>query len=192
MQLADKRTLIRRATYDLIGLPPTPEEVEAFVADESPSAFERVVDRLLASPHYGEKWGRHWLDLVRYADTAGCNSDFPIPSIHRYRNYVIDSFNRDKPYDQFITEQLAADCLIVPGAGHLWFGRLFKGAVFFVALPVMYGIGLALHGRIFPFELGQPLVALAALADFGIGVPSFVARALGSKGPPLSAIPYCD
>ena len=109
--LADRRTLIRRATYDLIGLPPTPEEVEAFVADESPTAFERVVDRLLASPHYGEKWGRHWLDLVRYADTSGCNSDFPIPSAHRYRNYVIDSFNRDKPYNQFLTEQLAGDML---------------------------------------------------------------------------------
>jgi hypothetical protein len=109
--LADKRTLIRRATYDLTGLPPTPEEVEAFVADESPTAFERVVDRLLASPHYGEKWGRHWLDLARYADTSGCNSDFPIPSAYRYRNYVIDSFNKDKPYNLFLTEQLAGDMM---------------------------------------------------------------------------------
>ena len=108
---ADRRVLIRRATFDLIGLPPTPDEVEAFVQDTSPNAFEKVVDRLLASPHYGEKWGRHWLDVVRYADTAGCNSDYPVPSAHRYRNYVIDSFNRDKPYDQFLREQIAGDLL---------------------------------------------------------------------------------
>jgi hypothetical protein len=108
---ADKRALIRRATYDLTGLPPTPDEVEAFVADNSPDAYEKLIDRLLASPSYGEKWGRHWLDLVRYADTSGCNSDFPIPQIYKYRNYVIDSFNQDKSYDQFIREQLAGDLL---------------------------------------------------------------------------------
>jgi hypothetical protein len=108
---ADRRTLIRRATFDLTGLPPTPEEVEAFLSDNSPNAFEKVVDRLLASPAYGEKWGRHWLDIVRYADTAGCNSDFPIPSAYKYRNYVIKSFNEDKPYDQFIREQIAGDLL---------------------------------------------------------------------------------
>jgi hypothetical protein len=108
---ADKRTLVRRATYDLTGLPPTPDEVEAFVADNSPDAYEKLIDRLLASPAYGEKWGRHWLDLVRYADTSGCNSDFPIPQIYKYRNYVINSFNQDKPYDQFLREQLAGDLL---------------------------------------------------------------------------------
>src|SRR5262249_26677331 len=97
---ADKRTLIRRATFDLTGLPPTPQEVEAFLADPSPNAFEKVVDRLLASPQYGERWGRHWLDVVRYADTCGDNSDFPVPSAYKYRNYVIDSFSKDKPYDQ--------------------------------------------------------------------------------------------
>jgi hypothetical protein len=107
----DKRTLLRRATYDLTGLPPTPDEVEAFLADDSPSALVKVIDRLLASPAYGEKWGRHWLDLVRYADTSGCNSDYPVPSARLYRNYVIDSFNRDKPYDQFVREQLAGDLL---------------------------------------------------------------------------------
>jgi hypothetical protein len=107
----DKRTLIRRATFDLIGLPPAPEEIEAFLADDSPGAFEKVIDRLLASPHYGERWGRHWLDLVRYADTSGCNSDFPIPSAYKYRDYVIDSFNRDKPYDQFVREQIAGDLM---------------------------------------------------------------------------------
>lgn len=109
--LADKRTLIRRATYDLTGLPPSPEEVEAFVQDRSPKAFEKVVDRLLASPHYGERWGRRWLDLVRYADTAGDSADYPIPQARLYRDYVISSFNRDKPYDQFLREQIAGDLL---------------------------------------------------------------------------------
>ncbi len=108
---ADKRTLIRRATFDLTGLPPTPEEVEAFLEDASPDAFAKVIDRLLASPHYGERWGRHWLDAVRYADTAGCNSDFPVPAAYKYRNYVIKSFNQDKPYDRFIREQIAGDLL---------------------------------------------------------------------------------
>jgi hypothetical protein len=102
---------MRRVTFDLIGLPPTPEEIRAFVEDKSPDAFARVVERLLASPHYGERWGRHWLDDVRYADTAGCNSDYPIPQMYRYRNYVINSFNADKPFDQFVREQLAGDLL---------------------------------------------------------------------------------
>jgi hypothetical protein len=107
----ERRMLLRRATYDLIGLPPTPEEVESFLADETPEAFAKVIDRLLDSPRYGERWGRHWLDVVRYADTSGCNSDFPVPSAHRYRDYVIESFNRDKPYDQFLREQIAGDLL---------------------------------------------------------------------------------
>jgi mono/diheme cytochrome c family protein len=108
---ADKRTLIRRATYDLTGLPPTPEEIDAFLKDESPNAFEKVVERLLALPAYGERWGRHWLDVVRYSDTAGDNSDYPIPQIHRYRDWVLDAFNRDIPYDEFIRRQLAGDLL---------------------------------------------------------------------------------
>jgi hypothetical protein len=108
---ADRPTLIRRATFDLTGLPPEPGEVDAFLADEAPDAFARVVERLLASPAYGERWGRHWLDLVRYADTAGCNSDFPVPSAYRYRDYVIAAFNVDKPYDRFLREQLAGDLL---------------------------------------------------------------------------------
>jgi regulator of replication initiation timing len=106
---ADKRALIRRATYDLIGIPPTVAEVGNFLADESPGAFNKVVNRLLDSPRYGERWGRHWLDVVRYADTAGDNSDFPIPQMHRYRDWVIDAFNRDLPYDDFIRDQLAGD-----------------------------------------------------------------------------------
>ena len=108
---ADKRTLIRRATFDLTGLPPTPEEIDAFLKDTSADAFEKLVDRLLASPAYGERWGRHWLDLVRYADTAGDNSDYPIPQIHLYRNWVIDAVNRDLPYDEFVRQQLAGDLL---------------------------------------------------------------------------------
>ena len=108
---AERRTLLRRVTFDLTGLPPTPEEVERFLAEDSADAFARVVDRLLASPHYGERWGRHWLDVVRYADTAGDNSDYPIPQMYLYRNWVIQALNRDKPFDQFLTEQLAGDLL---------------------------------------------------------------------------------
>jgi cytochrome c553 len=109
--MADKRTLIRRLSYDLIGLPPTPDELAAFLADQAPEAWAKLVDRLLASPHYGERWGRHWLDVARYADTAGDNADYPIPEARLYRDYVIDSFNSDKPYDQFVQEQLAGDIL---------------------------------------------------------------------------------
>ena len=108
---ADRRTLIRRATFDLTGLPPTPEEVEAFSADARPDAFARVVDRLLASPRYGERWGRHWLDVVRYADSAGETADYPLPHAWRYRNWVIDAVNYDQPYDEFIREQVAGDLL---------------------------------------------------------------------------------
>ncbi len=108
---APKRTLIRRATFDLLGLPPTPEEIEAFLKDNSPEAFAKVVTRLLSSRHYGERWGRHWLDVARYADTSGCNSDFPVPTAYKYRNYVIASFNQDKPYIEFIREQIAGDLL---------------------------------------------------------------------------------
>ncbi len=112
---ADKRTLIRRATFDLIGLPPTPEEVDDFLHDDSPDAFAKVVDRLLASPHYGERWGRHWLDVARYSDTKGQIrrqiEDPNYPFAWTYRDYVIRSFNEDKPFNVFIIEQLAADKL---------------------------------------------------------------------------------
>jgi hypothetical protein len=106
---AEKLTLLRRVMYVLIGLPPTPVEADAFLTDAAPDAFARVVDHLLASPRYGERWGRHWLDVMRYADTAGDNSDFPIPQMRRYRDWVIDAVNRDVPYDQFVREQLAGD-----------------------------------------------------------------------------------
>ena len=95
---ADRRTLIRRLYFDLIGLPPTPEEVEAFVADDDPHAYEKLVDRLLASPHYGERWGRHWLDVVHYGDTHGYDKDKLRPNAWPYRDYVIRAFNDDKPY----------------------------------------------------------------------------------------------
>jgi mono/diheme cytochrome c family protein len=106
---ADKAALARRAYYDLLGLPPTPEQVDAFVTDESPDAWEKLIDQLLASPHAGEKWGRHWLDVVRYAETNGYERDGPKPFAWRYRDYVIKSFNDDKPYTQFVREQLAGD-----------------------------------------------------------------------------------
>ncbi len=108
---ADRRTLVRRVTFDLIGLPPTPAEVEAFIHDPLPDdqAFAKVVDRLLASPHYGEHWGRHWLDVVRYADSSGLANDYERGAAWRYRDYVIRAFNQDKPYDQFVREQLAGD-----------------------------------------------------------------------------------
>jgi hypothetical protein len=108
---ADKATLLRRVTFDLIGLPATPEEIAAFLADKSPQAYEKVVDSLLASPHYGERWARHWLDLVRFAETSGHEFDFEKQEAWRYRDYVIRAFNQDLPYDQFVKEQLAGDLL---------------------------------------------------------------------------------
>ncbi len=104
---ADKVTLIRRVTLDLTGLPPTPAEVDAFLKDDSPNAYEKVVDRLLVSPHFGERWAQHWLDVVRYADSNGYEADSERSHAWRYRDYVIKSFNDDKPYDRFITEQIA-------------------------------------------------------------------------------------
>jgi cytochrome c553 len=106
---AGREALIRRATFDLIGLPPTPDEIDAFVQDSSPDAWEKLIDRLLASPHYGERWGRHWLDLARYAESDGFEHDAARPNSWRYRDYVIRAFNADKPYDRFIREQIAGD-----------------------------------------------------------------------------------
>ncbi|HEX4613626.1 MAG TPA: DUF1549 domain-containing protein, partial [Urbifossiella sp.] len=106
---ADRRTLIRRLTFDLHGLPPTPEEVEAFVNDAAPDAYEKLVDRLLASPRYGERLALFWLDLARYADSDGFKADDSRPDAWRYRDWLIRSFNADKPFDRFIREQLAGD-----------------------------------------------------------------------------------
>jgi hypothetical protein len=120
---ADRRTLLRRITFDLTGLPPTPEDMAAFLNDRAPDAFAHVVDRLLASPHYGERWGRHWLDVARYADSFDARAlseaarSMDITEAWRYRDWVVDAFNRDLPYDQFVTLQLAGDLLATPGKG---------------------------------------------------------------------------
>lgn len=108
---ADRRTLIRRASFDLLGLPPTAEQVETFAADKSTDAYAKVVDELLKSPHFGERWGRHWLDVARYADSNGLDQNTTYPNAWRYRDYVIKAFNQDKPYNQFVREQLAGDLL---------------------------------------------------------------------------------
>ena len=113
---ADKFTLLRRASLDLTGLPPSEAETQAFLSDSTPDAFAKVIDRLLASPRYGEKWGRHWLDVARYADSTGADEDYRYPHAWRYRDYVIDAFNQDLPYDQFIREQIAGD-LLAPTPG---------------------------------------------------------------------------
>ncbi|MBI1371413.1 MAG: DUF1553 domain-containing protein [Phycisphaera sp.] len=138
-EMADRRTLIRRAYFDLIGLPPTYEQVEAFVADKSPDAFAKVVDHLLAMPQYGERWGRHWLDVARYSDTKGYvggGEERRYAFAWTYRDYVIDAFNADKPYDRFITEQLAADRLdlgddksALAAMGFLTVGRRFTNRI---------------------------------------------------------------
>ena len=131
---ADRRTLIRRATLDLLGIPPTAEEIEAFEADRSPDAFARLVDRLLASPLYGERWGRHWLDVARYADTKGYvfTEERKYPFAYTYRDYVIRAFNADLPFNRFVLQQIAADQLDLgadPGPlaamGFLTVGRRF-------------------------------------------------------------------
>src|SRR5262245_22855157 len=108
---ADRRTLIRRVTFDLTGFPPTPEEVDAFLKDPSADAYEKLVDRLLQSPHHGERWARHWLDVVHYGDTHGYDKDQPRPNAWPYRDYVIRAFNEDRPYARFVQEQIAGDIL---------------------------------------------------------------------------------
>jgi cytochrome c553 len=135
VEAADRRTLIRRATFDLTGLPPTPAEVEAFVQDPAPDAFARVVDRLLASPHYGERWARHWLDVARYGeDQAHTFQARKYPQGFRYRDWLIRAFNQDMPYDRFVVEQIAADLLDGPGK----LERL-PALGFFALGPVYYG-----------------------------------------------------
>ena len=110
----DREHLLRRVTFDLTGLPPEPGEIDAFLRDKSPDAYEKVVDRLIASPHYGERWALRWLDVVRYADTNGYELDAERPQAWRYRDYVVKAFNTDKPYDRFVKEQIAGDELF-PG-----------------------------------------------------------------------------
>ena len=112
VKAADRGTWLRRVTLDLIGLPPTPEEVDAFLKDTSPEAYRKVVDRLLESPHYGERWARYWLDLARYSDgLLSAGVDTPMPNAYRYRDWVVDAFNKDLPYDRFVKAQIAADLM---------------------------------------------------------------------------------
>ena len=139
---ADRRTLIRRATFDLTGLPPTPQEVEAFVADDSVAAYPRLLERLLERTAYGERWGRHWLDLVRYADTAGDASDYPVPEAYLYRNYVIDAFNQDLPYDAFIRQQIAGDLLTYADDDERWRQVIATGY-----LAIARRIGVSPHAK---------------------------------------------
>ncbi len=125
---ANRTTLLRRATFDLTGMPPTEKEIDDFVADKSPNAFEKVVDRLLASPRYGERWGRHWLDAMRYADSTGSDEDHRYPHAWRYRDYVVQAFNDDMPYNQFVREQLAGDLLAAdPNSGVGYRGIIATG-----------------------------------------------------------------
>ncbi len=122
---ASRETLLRRLSFDLIGLPPTPDELQAFLSDIDPLAYENLVERLLASPHYGERWGRHWLDVAGYAESAGILSeDRPLPTMYRYRDYVIQAFNKDKPYDRFLQEQIAGDELSDYWTAHETLDRL--------------------------------------------------------------------
>jgi hypothetical protein len=137
--------LLRRLYFDLTGLPPTPDEAATFIKDDSPDAWPRLIDRLLASPRYGERWGRHWMDVVRYADTAGDNADYPVPEARLYRDYIIDAFNADKPYDQFVQEQLAGDLLAqAPATSRERFAELTIATGFF-GLSRRYATG--------PYEL---------------------------------------
>ena len=160
---ADRRALIRRATFDLTGLPPTPAEVEAFLDDGAPDAWDRVVDRLLASPQYGERWGRLWLDVVRYADTAGETADYPIPTAWRYRNQVIRALNEDLPYDQFAREQIAGDLLAHREPGPRYAEQLISTG--YLALSRRFGFDsenyhhLTIHDTI--DNLGQTFLGLS-------------------------------
>ena len=134
---ADRRTLIRRATFDLTGLPPTPAEISSFLNDTSPDPLGRLVDRLLASKAYGERWGRHWLDVARYADTAGDGADYPVREAVKYRDWVIDAFNADQPFNEFVREQIAGDILANQGPPEQYAPRLT--ATGFLAIGKRYG-----------------------------------------------------
>lgn len=139
LEQADRRTLFRRAALDLTGLPPGWDRASRFVSSDRPEAFSEWIEELLASPRYGERWGRHWLDLARYADTAGENSDYPIPQAHLYRDYVIQAFNADKPYDEFLQEQIAGDILALKGDPQFYEERVV--ATGFIAQAKRFGTG---------------------------------------------------
>ncbi len=177
VEAADRRTLIRRAAFDLTGLPPTPEDVEAFVGDESPDAFAKVVDRLLASPHYGERWARHWLDVARYGeDQAHTFQARKYPQGFRYRDWLVRAFNEDMPYDRFVTEQLAADLLDGPGRVE----RL-PALGFFALGPVYYGD---------PKKLDQIDDRIDTLTRGFLGLTVACARCHDHKFDPISTKDY--
>jgi hypothetical protein len=179
---ADRRTLLRRVYFDLVGLPPTPDEMTEFLADPAPDAFARVVDRLLAAPHYGERWGRHWMDVVRYADTAGDNADYPVPELHLYRDYIIEAFNTDKPYDQFVREQLAGDLLAKTGPRGKYAERVVASS--FVALSRRYATA--------PYEL-WPLTLEDTIETTGrafLGLTLRCARCHDHKFDPVTTKDY--
>jgi hypothetical protein len=182
---AEPRTLLRRLYFDLIGLPPTPEEVEDYVRAVSAkpqAATAAVVDRLLASPHYGERWGRHWLDVARYADTAGDNADYPIPEARLYRDYVIDAFNADKPYDQFVREQLAGDILAKQGPPEQYAPRV--AATGFLALSRRYATA--------PYELWHLTLedTIDTVGQAFLGLTLRCARCHDHKFDPITSADY--
>ena len=179
---ADRRTLLRRLYFDLIGLPPRPEEVADFLADSSPLALAKVADRLLASPHYGERWGRYWMDVARYADTAGDNADYPIPEVHQYRDYIIDAFNSDKPYDEFIQEQLAGDMLAAKGPPEQYARRV--AATGFLALSRRYATA--------PYELWHLTLedAIDTTGQAFLGLTLRCARCHDHKFDPVTMADY--
>jgi len=177
---ASRETLIRRATLDLLGLPPTPGEIGAFVADRSPDAFAKVIDRLLASPHYGERYGRHWLDVARYADSGGFETDLFFGHAWRYRDYVIRSFNADKPFDRFIKEQIAGDELY-PGDED---ARLATGL--YTTGPVLQEAGMV-AGKL---EYDQLTDAVDTTGAAFVGLTFACARCHDHKYDPISQREY--
>lgn len=193
---ADKRTLVRRAYFDLLGLPPSPEQVEAFVNDAAPDAWERLIDELLKSPHYGERWGRHWLDVARYADSGGYETDIYYKNSWRYRDYVVKSFNDDKPYDRFVQEQVAGD--------ELWpdnleiFGTYVVKPEKFAHLEARIGTGLyALGPQIHESNMDALKINYERLTDWAdttgavfLGLTMGCARCHDHKFDPISQRDY--
>lgn len=179
---AEKRVLARRLYFDLIGLPPTPQEMEAYLADDSPDAYSSLVERLLASPHYGERWGRHWMDVIRYADTAGDSADYPVPELRYYRDYIIDSFNADKPYDQFIKEQVAGDLLAQQNPKDAYVEKVI--ATGFIALSRRFGTT--------PYQTHHEVIedTIDTMGQAFLGLTLKCARCHDHKFDPISTADY--
>ncbi len=179
---AEKAVLLRRASFDLIGLPPTPDELADFAADASHDALASVVDRLLASPRFGERWGRHWMDVVRYADTAGDNADYPIPEAAKYRDYIIDAFNADLPYDEFVREQIAGDILAREQPSERYQERII--ATTFLALSRRYATA--------PYELWHLTLedTLDTIGKAFLGLTLRCARCHDHKYDPITSEDY--